>query len=142
MRRTKIIATLGPATDSSEMIGQLIDAGVNVFRLNMSHATHDWVDRVVLEIRAAARARQVLVGVMMDTQGPAIRTGDLPIALDLKPGQKFTLTVRGERSEEEHSVDVNYENFINDISVGDIVLVDNGVIHMKVLAKRDNKVEC
>jgi pyruvate kinase len=142
MRRTKIIATLGPATDSSEMIGQLIDAGVNVFRLNMSHALHDWVDRVVLDIRAAAKARQVSVGIMMDTQGPAIRTGDLPVALDLKPGQKFTLTVRGERSEEQHSVDVNYENFIRDISVGDVVLLDNGAIQMKVLAKDGNKVEC
>src|SRR5438445_2399146 len=142
MRRTKIIATLGPATDSSEMIGQLIDAGVNVFRLNMSHAPHDWVDRVVLDIRAAAKTRQVSVGVMMDTQGPAIRTGDLPAALDLKPGEKFTLTVRGERSEELHSVDVNYEHFVDDIGVGDIVLVDNGALHLKVLAKCANKGEC
>src|SRR6476661_6347142 len=142
MRRTKIIATLGPATDSSEMIGQLIDAGVNVFRLNMSHATHDWVVRVVLDIRAAAKARHVSVGIMMDTQGPAIRTGDLPAALDLHPGQKFTLTVRGEKSEELHSVDVNYDNLINDISVGDTVLVDNGEIEMKVLSKKENKIEC
>src|SRR5438128_1106810 len=142
MRRTKIIATLGPATDSSEMIGQLIDAGVNVFRLNMSHAPHHWVDRVVPDIRAAAKARQVSVGIMMDTQGPAIRTGDLPAALDLKPGQKFTLTVRGEHSEELHSVDVNYENFVRDIDVGDVVLLDNGAIQMKVLAKEGNKVEC
>ena len=142
MRRTRIIATLGPATDSSDMIGQLIDAGVNVFRLNMSHATHKWVDRVVLDIRAAAKARHVSVGIMMDTQGPAIRTGDLPAALDLKPGQKFTLTVRGERSEELHSVDVNYENFIRDINVGDVVLLDNGAIQMKVLGKDGNKVEC
>src|SRR5436190_643552 len=142
MRRTKIIATLGPATDSPEMIGQLIDTGVNIFRLNMSHATHDWVDRVVLDIRAAAKVRRVSVGIMMDTQGPAIRTGDLPAALDLKPGEKFTLTVRGERSEEQHSVDVNYENFVRDISVGDVVLLDNGAIQMKVLAKDGNKVEC
>src|SRR5437762_3069407 len=142
MRRTKIIATLGPATDSSEMTGQLIGAGVNVFRLNMSHAPHDWVDRVVLDIRAAAKVRQVSAGIMMDTQGPAIRTGDLPAALDLKPGEKFTLTVRGERSEEQHSVDVNYENFIRDISVGDVVLLDNGAIQMKVLTKDGNKIEC
>ena len=82
------------------------------------------------------------VGVMMDTQGPAIRTGDLPAALDLKPGQKFTLTVRGEHSEELHSVDVNYENFVRDIDLGDVVLLDNGAIQMKVLAKNGNKVEC
>jgi pyruvate kinase len=142
VRRTKIIATLGPATDSAEMIGKLIDAGVNIFRLNMSHAPHDWVRRVVQDIRAAAHTRQQFVGIMMDTQGPAIRTGDLSVPLDLQPGQKFTLTVRGERDLEEHSVDVNYENFVNDINVGDVVLVDNGAIEMKVLAKSGNKVEC
>jgi pyruvate kinase len=142
VRRTKIISTLGPATDSAEMIGRLIDAGVNIFRLNMSHAPHDWVRRVVADIRAASAARKSFTGIMMDTQGPAIRTGDLGVPLDLQPGQKFTLTVRGERDTEQHSVDVNYENFINDISVGDVVLIDNGTIQMKVLTKDGNKVEC
>ncbi len=142
MRKTKIVATLGPATSAPAMIAALMDAGVNIFRLNMSHAPHDWVRRIVQDIRAAAGERQRHIAIMMDTQGPAIRTGDLPVPLDLKPGQKFTLTVRGERSEEEHSVDVNYANFINDINVGDTVLLDNGAIQMKVLAKSGNKVEC
>ncbi len=142
VRRTKIVSTLGPATDSAEMIGKLMDAGVNVFRLNMSHAPHDWVRRVFADIRAESAKRSRFTGILMDTQGPAIRTGDIASPLDLKPGQKFTLTVRGEKSEEEHSVDVNYENFINDISVGDVVLLDNGAIEMKVLAKNGNKVEC
>src|SRR5262245_44589444 len=142
MRKTKIIATLGPATDSPEMIGKLIDGGVNVFRLNMSHAPHDWVRRVFKDIRAAASERKRYVGIMLDTQGPAIRTGELGVPLDLQPGQKFTLTVRGERSEEEHSVDVHYANFVNDINIGDVVLIDNGAIEMKVLAKSGNKVEC
>jgi pyruvate kinase len=142
MRKTKIVATLGPATGTPVMIAALIDAGANIFRLNMSHAPHDWVRRVVQDIRAASAERHLHIGIMMDTQGPAIRTGDLSVPLDLKPGQKFTLTVRGERSEEEHSVDVNYANFVNDIKVGDTVLLDNGAIQMKVLAKSGNKVEC
>jgi pyruvate kinase len=142
VRRTKIISTLGPATDSAEMIGKLMDAGVNIFRLNMSHAPHDWVRRVVADIRAQSAARKRYTGIMMDTQGPAIRTGDLGVPLDLKPGQKFTLTVRGERDLEQHSVDVNYENFVNDISVDDVVLIDNGAIEMKVLVKSGNRVEC
>jgi pyruvate kinase len=142
MRNTKIIATLGPATDSAEMLARLIEAGVNVFRLNMSHAPHDWVRRVVRDLRAAATARHTPIGIMMDTQGPAIRTGDLPVPLNLQPGQKFTLTVRGEHSVEERSVDVNYANFVNDIKVGDVVLIDNGAIQMKVLAKAGNRVEC
>ncbi|HEX4342476.1 MAG TPA: pyruvate kinase [Verrucomicrobiae bacterium] len=142
LRRTKIIATLGPATQSAAMITKLIDAGVNIFRLNMSHGAHDWVRRVVADIRTAALERRRFIGILMDTQGPAIRTGDLSIPMDLQPGQKFTLTVRGEKSEEERSVDVNYENFINDINVGDIVLIDNGTIQMKVLTKAGNKVGC
>src|SRR6266568_30711 len=124
------------------MIARLIEAGVNIFRLNMSHGPHDWVARVTRDIRAAASARQRFVGIMLDTQGPAIRTGELRVPLDLQPGQKFTLTVRGERSEEERSVDVNYANFINDINTGDVVLIDNGAIQMKVLQKDGNKVEC
>ncbi|MCO5051954.1 MAG: pyruvate kinase [Verrucomicrobiae bacterium] len=142
MRKTKIIATLGPATSSDELIGALMEAGVDLFRLNMSHASHEWTRDVVANIRAGSAARRCQVGILMDTQGPAIRTGDLSVPLPLQPGEHFTLTVRGERSEEEHSVDVNYENFINDINVGDVVLLDNGMIQMKVLAKAGNKVEC
>src|SRR5438552_13074134 len=141
-RKTKIIATLGPATESAEMLGHLIENGVDIFRLNMSPATHDWVRPVVAHIRSAAAARQKFIGLMMDTQGPAIRTGERRVPLDLEPGQKFTLTVRGERSEEERSADVNYENFVNDIRVGDIVLIDNEAIQMKVLGKSGNKVDC
>src|SRR3954462_1893017 len=82
MRKTKIIATLGPATESPEMISKMIEAGVNVFRLNMSHGAHDWVRGIVKTIREAAKAKGVHTGILMDTQGPAIRTGDLPAALD------------------------------------------------------------
>jgi len=142
MRKTKIIATLGPATESAEMIGRLIDGGLNIFRLNMSHATHEWVRRVVKDIRAAAVARNVCIGILMDTQGPAIRTGDLRVPLKLRPGEKFVFTVRGAKSEEVNSVDVNYAEFVDDIKVDDVVLVDNGSIQMKVLAKRGNRVEC
>jgi len=141
-RKTKIICTLGPSTDSPEVIRALIAEGANVFRLNMSHAKHDWVRKVVASIRAVSRELGVIVGILLDTQGPAIRTGDVQKSLDLKPGDKFEFTVRGERSHEVASVDVNYEGLINDINVGDTVLVDNGVIHMKVLAKDHNKIQC
>jgi pyruvate kinase len=78
----------------------------------------------------------------MDTQGPAIRTGDLPSPMHLKPGEIFEITVKGARSEEEKSVDVNYDNLINDIREGDIVLVDNGVIRLKVLQKLYRRMRC
>lgn len=142
MRKTKIISTLGPATETPEMLRALVEAGVNVFRLNMSHAPHDWVRTIVPRIREAAKALDRVVGILMDTQGPAIRTGDLAAKLDLKAGDIFEFTVRGERSEEMYSVDVNYDGLVDDIAVGDTVLVDNGVIHMKVLEKTGNKIRC
>jgi pyruvate kinase len=142
MRKTKIICTLGPATDSPERLRSLITAGANIFRLNMSHAPHDWVRNVVREIRKISSELGVLTGVLLDTQGPAIRTGDLKTKLNLRPGDIFEFTVRGEQSEDVHSVDVNYAGLVDDISVGDTVLVDNGVIHMKVLSKDYHRIRC
>ena len=142
MRKTKIICTLGPATDSPERLRALVMAGANIFRLNMSHATHDWVRTVVKDIRTVSSELGIITGILLDTQGPAIRTGDLPTKLNLKPGDIFDFTVRGERSEDVHSVDVNYEGLVDDISVGDVVLVDNGVIHMKVLSKDHHHIRC
>ena len=97
-RRTKIIATLGPATNSPEMIEQLIAAGMNVARINMSHADADGARILVGQIRAAATKLGHPVGIMMDLQGPAIRTGDVAHSLNLKPGERIALTVRGEKS--------------------------------------------
>ena len=142
MRKTKIICTLGPATESAEVLHAMIAAGANIFRLNMSHATHDWVRVIVPRIRAVAREMNVIIGILMDTQGPAIRTGDLPTKLELKVGDVFEFTVRGGKSEELYSVDVNYDGLIDDISVGDTVLVDNGNIHMRVLAKDGIRIRC
>jgi pyruvate kinase len=142
MRKTKIVCTLGPATDSPEMLAQLIAAGANVFRLNMSHGTHEWVRAVVPRIREVARQTSANVAIMMDTQGPAIRTGDVATNLDLHPGDKVEFTVRGAKSEEHYSVDVNYDGLIDDIHVGDVVLVDNGNLHMKVLDKKENRIHC
>lgn len=142
MRKTKIICTLGPATDSPERLRALIMAGANIFRLNMSHAPHEWVRTVVKEIRKISSELGVMTGVLLDTQGPAIRTGDLKTKLNLRPGDIFEFTVRGEKSEDVHSVDVNYAGLVEDISVGDTVLVDNGVIHMKVLSKDYHRIRC
>lgn len=141
-RRTKIVATLGPATDSPEMLEQLMLAGMNVARINMSHAGADSTRELVKRIRAVADKLGRSVGVLMDLQGPAIRTGDLAVSLNLKPGERIALTVRGEKSVEERSVDVNYDQLVEDIKVGDHVVVDNGMIQLKVLEKRRNQLTC
>ncbi|MFL6589147.1 MAG: pyruvate kinase [Chthoniobacterales bacterium] len=142
MRRTKIICTLGPATEKPETLRELMKAGADVFRLNMSHARHDWVRRIVPRIRQIATEAECPVAILLDTQGPAIRTGDLKSNLKLKPGDILEFTVRGARSEEKYSVDVNYEGLVNDISVDDVVLVDNGVMRLLVLEKKRNRIRC
>ncbi len=142
MRKTKIICTLGPASESPDVLRLLMCQGADVFRLNMSHARHDWVRAIVPEIRRIAAEIERPVAVLMDTQGPAIRTGDLATNLDLKPGDILEFTVRGAKSEEAFSVDVNYDGLINDISAGDTVLVDNGVIQLLVLEKKDHRIRC
>ena len=142
MRKTKIICTLGPATEEPAVLRQLMQQGADVFRLNMSHAKHDWVRAIVPQIRSIAKELGRPVAILMDTQGPAIRTGDLATQLELKPGDIVEFTVRGARSEEIYSVDVNYDGLINDISAGDTVLVDNGVIQMLVLEKKQNRTRC
>ncbi len=142
MRKTKIICTLGPATDSPEKLREMILAGANIFRLNMSHATHEWVRDVVKKIRKISTELGSVTAILLDTQGPAIRTGDLKNKLNLKPGDIFEFTVRGSRSEEQFSTDVNYDGLVDDIAVGDTVLVDNGVMHMKALEKNSNRIRC
>src|SRR6266480_3504633 len=142
MRRTKIICTLGPATDKTETLRELMEAGADVFRLNMSHAKHEWVRELVPRVRRIATEMGRPIAILLDTQGPAIRTGELKSNLKLKIGDILEFTVHGAKNEEKYSVDVNYDGLVNDISVGDIVLVDNGVMRLLVLAKKRNRIRC
>ena len=142
MRKTKIICTLGPATEKTEILRQLIHKGSDVFRVNMSHATHEWVREIVPRIRMVARKMGRAVALLLDTQGPAIRTGDLKASLQLKPGDILEFTVGGAKSKERYSVDVNYRGFADDVTVGNTILVDNGLIKLLVLDKGKNRVRC
>ncbi|MBX9742362.1 MAG: pyruvate kinase [Chthoniobacterales bacterium] len=137
-----MIATLGPASETPERLSEMMLAGTNIFRLNMSHAHHDWVRQIVPRIRSIAKELGLIIGILMDTQGPAVRTGDLPSKLHLKIGDILEFTVRGAASEEVYSVDVNYDGLIDDIAEGDVMLVDNGVLHLKVLSKKNNRIRC
>ena len=140
MRKTKIICTLGPASEDSEIIRQMIEAGTDVFRLNMSHAKHEWVRDIVPRVRAIARELNRDVALLLDTQGPAIRTGVLPNDLPLAVGDVLEITVRGAKASEPNSITVNYDGLIDDVSVGDVVLLDNGLMQVRVLAKADNRI--
>ena len=142
MRKTKIICTLGPATEEPDTIRQLIAHGADVFRLNMSHARSDWVRTIVPRIRQLADQLKRPVGILLDTQGPAIRTGPVKTPLELKKGDTLEFTVRSAKPTKKNSVSVNYDNFIDDIDVGDAVLVDNGLIKLKVVEKKKNRAIC
>jgi pyruvate kinase len=145
-RRTKIIFTLGPATESEAMLEALLRAGADVVRLNMAHATHDWTRLIIRRIRAVSARVGRDVAVMMDIKGPEIRTGDLSAPIELRPGEIFDFTVKPgaerERAEEIRSVDVNYQDLVKDIQVGDTVLVDNGLIRLEVLEKQAAHIRC
>jgi pyruvate kinase len=140
MRKTKIICTLGPATDQTNVLRQLIQKGADVFRLNMSHADHRSVRKIVPRIRALAEEARRSVGILVDTQGPAIRIGDLKTDLDLKQDDILELTVAGAKSKEPYSVKVNYDGLVDDVSVGDTILVDNGMIRLVVIEKRGKRI--
>jgi pyruvate kinase len=142
MRKTKIICTIGPATEKTKVLRRLIEKGGDVFRLNMSHATHQWVRNIVPRIRMLSQKAGRPVALLLDTQGPAIRTGDLKTNLHLKPGDILEFTARGTKSKERYSVDVNYRGFADDVQVGDTILVDNGLIKLLVLDKGKKRVPC
>jgi pyruvate kinase len=145
-RRTKIVFTLGPATESEAMLEKLILSGVDVARLNMAHAKHDWTRTVIRRIRAVSQRVGREIAIMMDIKGPEIRTGDLESPIELKEGEIFDFTVKPggdrENAEEVRSVNVNYKDLINDIHVGDIVLVDSGLMRFEVLEKKDAHIRC
>ena len=146
LRRTKIVFTIGPATEGPEILEALIRAGADVCRINMAHATHDWTRQTVKNIRAAAERAGRDIAIMMDMKGPEIRTGDVPVPLELKPGEMFDFTVRPGGSpnqpEEVRSVSVNYPDLANDVEVGNTVLVDSGMLRFEVLEKTDDRIRC
>ncbi|MCC6415243.1 MAG: pyruvate kinase [Opitutaceae bacterium] len=145
-RRTKIIFTVGPATESEAALESLIRAGVDIARLNMAHANHEWTRAIIRRIRKVSARVGRDIAVLMDIKGPEIRTGDVSVPLELKAGEIFDFTVKPgadrENAEEVRSVDVNYRDLVNDIRVGDTVLVDNGLIRLEVLEKHNAHIRC
>lgn len=132
MRKTKILVTLGPATESVEMIGRLLDCGANLIRLNMSHASHEWTRAVYGHVREAAAARNIDVGVLMDLTGPSIRTGDVSAPWQLKPGNFVEFrTDEALAPTTEFSTTVNYPGITSDLKVGDPISIDGGMIQMR-----------
>ncbi|MFT5393328.1 MAG: pyruvate kinase [Gammaproteobacteria bacterium] len=142
-RRTKIVATLGPASASEDTIAALIAAGVNVFRLNMSHGTHHDHHRTYDWVRAAARDAQTPIAVLADLSGPKIRTGTFedPTGIELSKGAHVTVTVRDVQGRP-GLIPSQYEALANDVKAGDRILLADGVMELLVLAVDGTEVEC
>lgn len=142
-RHTKIIATLGPATESKEMLAKLIVAGVDILRLNMAHASHQWVDDAMWFIREASSEVGRHVGVMMDVKGPEIRTGVVAAPIELETDSLFEFHIESaEPTGDIPAVSVNYHGLPNDVEIGRTVLVDSGLIQMRVEAKDESRIRC
>jgi pyruvate kinase len=124
------------------MLEALIKTGVNIFRFNMSHAPHDWVRKTATAIREVSRKIGIQVALLLDTQGPAIRTAPVPATIDLKVGDVLSFTVKEQVGTEVITVSVNYPDLVDDIVVGQIVIVDNGNIRLKAIERRPNEIVC
>ncbi|MFT5482605.1 MAG: pyruvate kinase [Halieaceae bacterium] len=142
MRKTKIICTIGPVTESFDMLEALANAGMNVARLNMSHGDHASHANVIKAIRTLNKKLKHPIAVLLDTQGPEIRTGDIANEFHLKQGDTISVVARGEQDVEATSIHINYEDLINDVGVGDMITVDNGLINLEVLSKEERVMQC
>jgi pyruvate kinase len=133
MRRAKIVCTLGPASCDDRVIGQLIDEGMNVARINFSHGDKDIHAQVIARVRTAAERRGRPVAVLQDLQGPKIRVGKFDHgSIELEPGQDFVVTTRQLLGDGER-VSTTYAGLPNDVRAGDVLLLDDGLLSLEVI---------
>ena len=143
--KTKIIATIGPSTNTYDSLKKLHKAGMNVARINMSHATHTDAQNIidlVQQINSEQSVGHGPIGLLLDTQGPEIRTGINQSDMDLTVGDIVNLTIREDLDVETSSIQINYKGLIKSVSKGSRISIDNGLINFKVLAKDKENLTC
>ncbi len=139
-RRTKIICTLGPASSSEEQIRNLVDAGMNVARLNFSHGSHNELAEVIKTIRHIENSTGKSIGILADLQGPKIRIGTFKSgSIFLKDGDDFTITSRVIEGNN-RIVSTSYKNLPDDLSAGETILLNDGLVKLKVI-RLDNQTD-
>ena len=129
--RTKVVCTLGPATSTAETIGALMDAGLNVARINFSHGTHEQHARTIALVRQMSNERDRPVAILGDLQGPRIRMGELAAPVTVVEGQDIVLCY--EELATGDDLPVTYDHIADDVKAGDRILVDDGLIELLVL---------
>ncbi|WP_294787413.1 pyruvate kinase [uncultured Eubacterium sp.] len=142
IRKTKIVCTLGPSTDKGDVLRQLMLEGMNVARFNFSHGSHEEQKARLDKLVALREELELPVASLLDTKGPEIRLKELEGGkAELKEGQLFTLAL-GDFVGDENRVAITYEDLHNDVNVGDRILIDDGLIEMKVIRLDDTDIVC
>ncbi|MCI8853781.1 MAG: pyruvate kinase, partial [Lachnospiraceae bacterium] len=144
MKRTKIICTLGPATDNEKVLGALMDHGMDVARFNFSHGTHEEQKTRLELLKKVREEKNIPVAALLDTKGPEIRTGllkDGVKSVTLVAGEEYTLTTREIEGDEKTGF-INYAGLPADVKVSDRILIDDGLIELSVKEKTDTDIVC
>lgn len=140
MRKTKIVCTIGPASESVETLVELIEAGMNVARLNFSHGDHDEHGQRILNIREASRQTGKSVAILLDTKGPEIRTGNMATdKVYLEKGNKLIVSMEEVAGTAER-ISVTYKELAKDVEVGSFILLDDGLIELEVLGVSESEI--
>jgi len=143
-KRTKIVATIGPASDSQESIEKLIYAGVNVFRLNFSHGTHAYHSKVLARIRTAIKKTGLITGILQDISGPKVRIGELKKEFFLKIGDILEFVkediIGTQIDENTYKLTLNQKQILDKLKVGEYIYLYDGLIRSKVIEVAPDKV--
>ena len=142
MRRTKIVATVGPASRSPQKLEQLVQAGVNVFRLNFSHGSHEEHLAVITSVREIAARLKKPVALLQDLSGPKIRTGKVREGAELVNGGRIAITTEPLVEGDASLISTTYEALPGDVKPGDRVLLDDGNLELRVVRSSGTRVEC
>ncbi|RRD39804.1 pyruvate kinase PykF [Leptotrichia sp. OH3620_COT-345] len=144
MKMTKVVCTIGPKTESEEMLTKLVESGMNVMRLNFSHGDFQEHGTRIKRIREVMEKTGKNIGILLDTKGPEIRTGKLENGKDilLEAGNKITVTTDYSHIGNKDKISVSYPGIVNDLKPGNVILLDDGLIGLEVQSINGNEVLC
>ncbi|MGL5245412.1 MAG: pyruvate kinase [Sarcina sp.] len=143
MRKTKIVCTIGPASDNEEVLSKIIEAGMNASRHNFSHGDHAEHAGRINKVKELAKKYGKEIAVLLDTKGPEIRTGKFePSKVELVAGSDFSIYAGGDVVGDTTKCSVTYTGLANDVKSGDTILIDDGLVGLEVKAVEGNRVDC
>ena len=140
MIKTKITCTIGPVSESYEMLHNMYQAGMNIARFNMSHGDHHSHEKIINRVHELNRNIEFPIGLMLDTKGPEIRTGNS--AFDLKEGDRIEISTIGQEDPRRESLYIGYPDLIQSVEVGNRLTIDNGLINLEIMEIHEHTLQC